>query len=181
MNSTFKSWIIANLEIVFIPVLILIMISAGVFRDLGPESWAVLFLLSVFFVVIIVGCIKHGFMSFCGWLAFIGFFYIEIKTEGEVNELTECFSTVGAIFGQHIRYILITTLMSFIGAIFIAIYANRNFDEVVSRRFLYRNSNVAVFHERWRYTFNRLFAGFMLFWGWFIEVILVYFWPSSLS
>ena len=42
-----------------------------------------------------------------------------------------------------------------------AIYANRNFDDVVSRRFLYRNSVVSVFEEQWKYTFNRFFACFM--------------------
>ena len=42
-----------------------------------------------------------------------------------------------------------------------AIYANRNFDDVVSRRFLYRNSDVSVFEEQWKYTFNRFFACFM--------------------
>ena len=178
MGNTFKSWVVANLEIVFIPILILIMISAGIFRELGPEKWGIIFVLSLFFVIIIFGSIKHGFASFCGWLAFIGFYYIVIKNEGTEDEVTESFKTVGIIFSQHVHYFLVTSLISLIGGILIAIYANRNFYEVVSRRFLYRNSNVEVFNEKWRYTFNRLFAGFMMFWGWFMESLLVYFWPS---
>ena len=55
-----------------------------------------------------------------------------------------------------------------------AIYANRNFDEVVSRRFLYRNSDVSVFEEQWKYTFNRFYAFFMATMAIALELMLFF-------
>ena len=56
--------------------------------------------------------------------------------------------------------------------VFTAIYANLYFDDVVSRRFFYRNSNVEVFAVKWKYTFNRFYAGFVTLFTIGLEIML---------
>ena len=56
---------------------------------------------------------------------------------------------------------LITILcMSLVIAVIVAIFTFRNFNEVVSRRILFINSNVSLFEIAGMYTFNRFVATF---------------------
>jgi len=45
----------------------------------------------------------------------------------------------------------------------VAIYTYNNFDEVVSRRMLWRNSNVSLFNEQLKYSIGRFIASFFFF------------------
>ncbi len=56
-------------------------------------------------------------------------------------------------------------------AIYIAIYSWKNFDEVTSRRMLWRNSNAAIFQIKLAYVFSRFSASFFTI-GIFFLIIL---------
>lgn len=47
------------------------------------------------------------------------------------------------------------TLFAFVFSTIIAVYTYKNFSEVVSRRMIWRNSNVSMFDERLKYSINR--------------------------
>lgn len=49
----------------------------------------------------------------------------------------------------------IITLLSLVASVYASIYTYQNFDEVVSRRMLWRNSNVSLFEEQAKYTYDR--------------------------
>ena len=59
----------------------------------------------------------------------------------------------------------IFSVLILIGIIVVSIrcarYAGQHFDEVVSRRMLYRNSNVDIFDTQWKYTFNCFVSVFL--------------------
>jgi len=56
----------------------------------------------------------------------------------------------------------ITTLISIYFSILVAIFTYRNFEEVVDRRMLWRNSNVSMFHARLKYSLSRFGYTFLL-------------------
>ncbi len=178
MSDTFKSWIVANLEIVFIPVLILIPLIVVPIRHLESGSVVVIIIVSLVLLLISVLSIKRGIVGFVSAIIIIFFIIMAPADNGEETTATATassvdFDVIWSAISQHAIFLLIAAILSIIGGIFIAIYAYRNYDEVVSRRFLYRNSNVSVFEHAWKYAFNRQFAGFMLFFGWFLEIYMV--------
>jgi hypothetical protein len=58
------------------------------------------------------------------------------------------------------------------GSIYIAKYTWDNFKEVVSRRMLWRNSNVGLFQKRLEYTLSRFGAAFLVFLTMFLALLL---------
>ena len=56
----------------------------------------------------------------------------------------------------------LTALLTLISSVVIAIFTWRNFDEVVSRRTLFRNSNSALFSMRLLYTCSRFATAFVI-------------------
>lgn len=61
----------------------------------------------------------------------------------------------------------IITLLSLGATVSVAKYTYQNFDEVVSRRMLWRNSNVSLFEEQAKYTYDRFIV------CWFSLLILL--------
>ena len=165
--DTFKSWLIANLEIVYYLALALILGGAALFGHLGVEEWTAIIILSGCLLFISLVGIKHGFGAFMVIVLFLGLPFL-----GSVANSPR-FSQVISFFAARLPFLIGAFIVAVIIGIVIAIYAYRNFDDVVSLRFLYRNSEVSVFEEAWKYAFNRQFAGFMLVFGLVLELLLV--------
>lgn len=156
--ETFKSWLVANLEIIYILALILIILAAALFGYLNDENWPVIACASVLLLIVSFLSIKHGLVGFIVAMVFGGVYLFFFLNE---------------IVAERIPYLLIMGAVALVSGIVIAIYSYRHFDEVVSRRFLYRNSNVSVFEQAWKYAFNRFFAGFMLVLGLVLELFVI--------
>ena len=165
--GTFKSWLIANLEIIYYLALGLIILGVALFGHFGADEWFAVILLSVVLFIISVASIKHGF----GILIFL-IFVVGLPLLSSVLESGH-FASVYSFFKCHFTFLLIAFVVAVVVGILIAIYAYRNFDDVVSMRFLYRNSEVSVFEQAWKYAFNRQFAGFMLVFGLALEILLL--------
>jgi hypothetical protein len=151
MGATFKSWLIANFEITFGGLIIII---TGIYTCLAVENsqlqdvFIVYLGLSVVFVAFIVPT-QNGAIGIGKYILLILF-----------GILVQCFSKEPehAIVLKMLPYYWgLLAISSVIGA-FIARYAYTHFDEVVSRRMLWRNSNVDLFDIRWRYALDR-FSG----------------------
>lgn len=185
----FKSWLVANVEIVLIIFTVLFLTGVGLY------SWSRysatgddVFIIMAFYItiptvilsILIVSLIKTGIGGLFGLLLIcsplvVSFFLEPSSESAEVQESTsesitatpsqETDSTMAMLDEMLERvswsWLIWAAIFSFAFGLAGAIYANRNFDDVVSRRFLYRNSDVSVFEEQWKYTFNRFFACFM--------------------
>lgn len=68
---------------------------------------------------------------------------------------------------------LICVGIAFVLGFILSVASYRNFEEVVSRRFLYRNSLVSVFEERLKYAITRFYVGFIAVLSLALEVIVV--------
>jgi len=154
--GTFKSWLIANLEIVFSFFLALIVLGAIMFGDFDAEYLTTIVGVSAIVFVIAFTCLKHGLIGFVVGCICSGILLVPAFLESGRAVLLIVFAVVAVIVG-----------------VLMAIYAYSNFDEVVSRRFMYRNSAVSVFEESWKYAFNRFFAGFILVWGLAMEIMVI--------
>lgn len=187
--GVFKSWLVANVEIVLIIFTVLFLTGVGLY------SWSRysatgddVFIIMAFYItiptvilsILIVSLIKTGIGGLFGLLLIcsplvVSFFLEPSSESAEVQESTsesitatpsqETDSTMAMLDEMLERvswsWLIWAAIFSFAFGLAGAIYANRNFDDVVSRRFLYRNSDVSVFEEQWKYTFNRFFACFM--------------------
>ena len=187
--GVFKSWLVANVEIVLIIFTVLFLTGVGLY------SWSrysatgdYVFIIMAFYIpiptvilsILIVSLIKTGIGGLFGLLLIcsplvVSFFLEPSSESAEVQESTsesitatpsqETDSTMAMLDEMLERvswsWLIWAAIFSFAFGLAGAIYANRNFDDVVSRRFLYRNSDVSVFEEQWKYTFNRFFACFM--------------------
>ena len=187
--GVFKSWLVANVEIVLIIFTVLFLTGVGLY------SWSRysatgddVFIIMAFYItiptvilsILIVSLIKTGIGGLFGLLLIcsplvVSFFLEPSSESAEVQESTsesitatpsqETDSTMAMLDEMLERvswsWLIWAAIFSFAFGLAGAIYANRNFDDVVSRRFLYRNSDVSVFEEQLKYTFNRFFACFM--------------------
>lgn len=157
--GTFKSWLIANLEIVYYLLLALIIIGVALFGDFGVEEWGTIVVISLLLLVTSVMSIKHGL---AGLLA-----------ATIIGASIAYFRMITLFTPQQHKYLLIITIVAAVLGVVVAIYAYSHFDDVVSRRFLYRNSGVSVFEYAWKYAFNRWFACFMLVFGIAFEIMVI--------
>lgn len=66
-------------------------------------------------------------------------------------------------------------VVSIFFSVIIAIYTYRNFDEVVSRRMLWRNSNVSLFNEQLKYTLSRFGNALIFSVLFFIDIAILVF------
>lgn len=193
--DTFKSWLVANLEILLIIATVLILLIGAPFAIRNHETDPEMIGVGVYFIIviavsflcfIIVSLIKSGLGTFLIMTLFIGGMVLiavwgnrlekENQTEN-VQEFSldepESFKISDALtnaFGEEgykkfktifFSSLIATIVLAIATGTIASIYAYKNFDEVVSRRFLYRNSDVSVFEVQWKYAFNRFYAGFM--------------------
>ena len=187
--GVFKSWLVANVEIVLIIFTVLFLTGVGLYSwsrysatgdDVFISMAIYITIPTVILSILIVSLIKTGIGGLFGLLLIcsplvVSFFLEPSSESAEVQESTseritatpsqETDSTMAMLDEMLERvswsWLIWAAIFSFAFGLAGAFYANRNFDDVVSRRFLYRNSDVSVFEEQWKYTFNRFFACFM--------------------
>jgi hypothetical protein len=156
MSTTFKSWLIANFEtatgiilaVIITPVFLIFIANT----ETPAESTNVFFW--IFFLAVIIPfslgssppSLTKNIFAYLVILAIFCIFPF-FGDDSETGKLL--FPVWGAILS------IATFTGVSVAAFFIARYANSNFDEVVSRRMLYRNSNVNLFSIEWRYTLDR--------------------------
>jgi hypothetical protein len=168
MIDTFKSWLIANFEITVGGLIIAI---TGIYTCMSVESsqlrdvFIIYLGLSAVFVIFIVpttngvvGMGKYILLIVCGALA--QYFSEEPKH---------------AIILKMLPYYWGLLLICSIIGVFIARYVYLHFDEVVSRRMLWRNSNVELFDIEWKYVLDR-FSGIVctLMFGTVWSALIIY-------
>lgn len=197
--DSFKSWLVANLEVILIILTILFLAFSGLFaynhyKQTSNDGYITMFgCLAIVVVAICAFCvffIKNGFFSLVVLTLFIGLPILVAVFEQKNNspETTVEETTVtqdqpsettameimldGAVERIKWTWFLWAAIPAFLFGLICSIYANRNFEDVVSRRFLFRNSEVSVFEVQWKYTFNRFYAGFMTIFAFALEIIL---------
>ena len=187
--SVFKSWLVANVEVLFIIFTVLFLAGVGLYTwnhynatgdDVYIDMALYIVILTVLLSILLVSLIKSGIGGFIGLLIFYSpvvapLFLNPSSESGEDQQLQheqidfppahEPDSTTLMLDEMLERvswsWLIWAAVISSVFGLAGAIYANRNFDEVVSMRFLYRNSDVSVFEEQWKYTFNIFYACFM--------------------
>lgn len=178
----FKSWLVANIEVILIVFTVLLSIACFLFFPKTEKSGTAvtaLIIFSIVLCVIIVACVRNGIAALFVIALLVGAIFLENKKRATVNPSTETevveqqtltpeqeeFNNTMDDILNNIKWssFIWLGIIACIFGIGTAVYACINFDDVVSRRFLYRNSTVSVFEEQWKYTFNRFYAGFMTF------------------
>lgn len=159
----FKTWLVANLEIAYIVCALIVLGLSAFFLPFGgqegPSVWffALAGIGVISFPILMAAEPRFGPVINIFILAGLYIFLIyTLKHPEDGSEVPE----------KLIR-VMNTIVISFsiicsIPAFFIARYAYINFDDVVSSRWLYRNSAKDVFEEQWKYTFNRFCMSFLL-------------------
>lgn len=178
----FKSWLVANIEVILIVFTVLLSIACFLFFPKTEKSGTAvtaLIIFSIVLCVIIVACVRNGIAALFVIALLVGAIFLENKKRATVNPSTETevveqqtltpeqeeFNNTMDDILNNIKWssFIWLGIIACIFGIGTAVYACINFEDVVSRRFLYRNSTVSVFEEQWKYTFNRFYAGFMTF------------------
>ena len=201
--DVFKSWLVANVEVIYIILTVLLVAIAGMVSlssdAIAASGLNIYYFISIAFVSLflciwIVFFIKNGFLSLLTMALLFGIPILIMVTEPEVeggnqepvvaeqvqheyaaspdeeNEFDILFSQGRERFKG--SYLIWPSVVAVLVGLLLAIYANRNFDDVVSRRFFYRNSDVSVFEVQWKYTFNRFYAGFIACFALGLEIVL---------
>lgn len=172
-DAPFKSWIIANFDTLANVLIAAIWLigsliqapSQGTNEDDILGGYWLLQLFVSFLISIICGCLSEtsaiGFMSdlirLLVSIAGVAFFIFCMYMDDTGRNL---------YYYSLLTAALIATVVGGLTAIVCARFAYVNFEEVVSRRMRYRNSNVDLFDVRWKYTFNRfvlIFCYFIIF------------------
>ena len=149
--STFKAWLIANLEYVFLAACLLWAgIAALLFGDRafllmdgvtgeGVPGWALLVLLVLFGMEDVPDLITRVL----GFLLFLAAGVVAIALQGSLA-----------------AWIVPLLLACIVVAVIVARACAQNFGEVVSRRTLYRNSKADIFDIKWKYVLDRFCYSF---------------------
>ena len=197
--SKSKSWIVANVEVIlitftviFLIITSLVVIPSALHKEGGTIPGRFLFFVSIILCALFVYAVRHGFKAFLVILFFLALFTAEAISEDKDNTQqtgTEVSASVqnrdSNSNGNELRmyllkagkklqwkWLLWISISATIFGLFTAVYANVRFDDVVSRRFFYRNSFSSEFADRWKYTFNRFYAGFVTLFTMGIEILL---------
>lgn len=169
--NTIKSWLIANVETVFIALQVIFigvifianLVADG--PDLEDEQPVALLGMALGFLIYSSILVYSGkdwkAALFCAGLLCVALYYLLFDKEIEFSLSVK----IGAI---------VCVAVSFVIGLITAISAYRNFDDVVSRRFLYRNSDVSVFENQLLYAINRFYVVFMASLSFVLEVIVFF-------
>ncbi len=146
--KTFTSWLVANFEIL-IGILSLIpwlVIGVDIIKDYEGDiiEPAAGFICSFCIFGLLLVCSLMSLKSFGTsiliFLCLLAFFIVPF----DVSSWGTVWTIICVLFG-----------ISCLGGILLAVFAAINFDEVTSRRMLYRNSNVSMFEIEALYVINR--------------------------
>lgn len=170
MNDTpFKSWIIANFDtlagILIAAIWLIVSLIKAPSQGNDTDDVGGYWVLQLFVIFIISACLSatsaRGFIAdlirLLVSIAGVAFFIFCIYMDDTARNL---------YYYPLLTAALVATVVGGLTAIVCARYAYINFEDVVSRRIRYRNSNVDLFDIRWKYTFNRfvsVFCHFIIF------------------
>ena len=179
LTDTHKAWLVANLEIALFIVsglLLLLTFPLYYFSDMMTH-WIVIAIVSISLCMVVLGlskCAQDGIGQFVLALVFVlGLGLGFIKTMIHDSPVLSEWLQVGRNHRIVISDSIVIALLSLLGSLYIARYAYRHFEEVVSRRYLYRTSNTEQFSGQLRYMFNRLFISFLAIFSVLTSLILV--------
>ena len=157
-RDTIISWLIANLDSVLIVYCFLALFGLGYgwflseVQGLSQAQIAHMIIGALVFISL-TAYIKVEYII--GSIAILIALRIFMSKE-LVNEVDVFIGTVYRSIDPSLRRMLwIVLILSLIPGVACGIYTFKNFDEVTSRRMLWRNSNVSLFDTRLRYTINR--------------------------
>ena len=159
-----KTWLIANLGIVYVVCALIILGLSAIFLPLNvAEGETSAWILAIYLIgaisVIMLFAAEPSIGPVISVFLLVGLFIFLIISMKHPSEGTP-------IDDKSLRIINIVfislSVISAIPAFFIARYTNMNFDDVVSRRWMYRNSAKDVFESTWKYTFNRFCMAFLV-------------------
>lgn len=171
----FKTWLCANLGIVYV---FCAMVLIGIAAIFLPINFASLEASPWLISVICIGAVSLVFVFACepqigpifSLLALVGlyiFFIYALKHPEEGEPIAEKSVRIANTI------VIALSVCSAIPAFFVARYANINFLDVVSRRWMYRNSAKDVFESTWKYTFNRFCMAFLVVFCLIIDIAII--------
>ena len=171
----FKTWLCANMGIVYVFCALVLLGIAAIFLPIrmdgdAASTWFLaLFAIGAVSLVFLFAC-EPGIGPVFSLLALVGlyiFFVYSLKHPEDGAEIPTKFIRI-------MNTIVISlSVVSAIPAFFVARYANINFDDVVSRRWMYRNSAKDVFETTWKYTFNRFCMAFLVVLCLLIDITII--------
>lgn len=181
-NTTFRCWLIANFEIVLfwftviIGSLLLFITDREKFLNLSDTRQNDL--ISAHFVSIVILAIfnvptKRAAFQYGKFLVMIGVVVIIMLNMTQMD-----FSSYESeLMNRLVAWFwIIFSIASIIGG-WLAYYTYNNMGEVLSRRMLYRNSNVSLFEFTWKYTLDRfcnITVSIVTCIGWILAIFLIY-------
>lgn len=166
--NTIKAWLIANAEILYLilqivfTVIMWCLFPDKIGEDGEPTNDGLVLGLGALAItgafLWFVKSWKAAIVTIVGVLVLLGLlvFHKELDVPSSVK-----------IWG------IVCASIAFVLGLILSVASYRNFDEVVSRRFLYRNSCVSVFEERFKYAITRFYVGFIAVFSLALEVITV--------
>ena len=169
-DSTLKYWFVANIELFMA---LLSVVIAAIYLLIFPfdDSSLSIRLLATGFLLfgLNIQTKEAKFKIFFYFLILIGLIfvtYVIIKDDSMTSHERTLYTTVPWI---------VFSIISFFSG-WLAIYAYNNFEEVVSRRMMWRNSNVSLFEIAIKYAFERFCSISFSFvtcfaWIWFVVYI----------
>lgn len=160
----FKSWLVSNIGFAFIPIYAIISLIFMNKITIGGDEAYMRFL--VIFAPAIVTLIFAGGIADSGFIGslVVGLLGIAIIVGGFYLVWGGTFGDMGGDMAISGGAIAAYFIISFIVSVFVAIFAFKYFDDVVDTRWLYRNSEVSIYAEEWKYALNRFgitLGGFM--------------------
>jgi hypothetical protein len=153
--TTFKYWMVANFEIISAVVtgLITILLVLCFYNEEQHPNESTGMMIGEVIFMFFLSCVqgKARFFSLIKYIIIVllGIAALFVPNEGDA---TVAIPTTVCVYGW--IFLVAGTIIG----INLAIFTNRNIDEIVSRRMLYRNSAVQLFEIKWLYTLDR-FAG----------------------
>jgi hypothetical protein len=156
--TTFKYWMVANFEILAVVVagfISILLVLCFYNEEQHPDMSTGNMIGMVIFISFLI-CMqgKSRYTSLIKYLIVLLFCVIAaiVIFVGPIEDEGFKIPRIVAVF-----FVIFFVAGTIIG-VKLAIFTNRNIDEIVSRRMLYRNSSVALFEIKWVYTLDR-FAG----------------------
>lgn len=160
----FKTWLIANLGIVYVVCALIILGLSALFLPLDVAgdktlTWFTACVCIGAISVVVIFAAEPTVGPIVSVVLLSGLYFLSIymlKHPEDGFEVPE-----KAIRMMNTVVVSLSVICS-VPAFFIARYANINFNDVVSRRWMYRNSAKDVFESTWKYTFNRFCMAFLV-------------------
>ena len=168
----FKTWLCANLGVVYFFLVVVVALVAWLILPV-EELFAVLtgiVMVSIVALVSFEPSYGPGFavLLIVGLIVFLPWAikndFLEEVLEIQVPE--GAFRTINTVIYSLAAFCVVP-------AFFIARYAYINFDDVVSRRWMYSNSEKDVFESTWKYAINRFFSGYVLVFALLLDIAIV--------